>query len=164
MLYPVLPRPTWHNPLFRGNGGRLADFTHSELPHGRFNKMTISINPHLFDVPTRHPNTKILIKQRICSYCMNTRYTKQIPPLRMDAEITDAQIAALVDMNEAQQREARRNDVESVLEEAKKKGVYKKRGSDGWRGPSERIANQRRKKEDLTGPGKKADTKLDVLD
>ncbi|GKE85598.1 hypothetical protein Tco_1559340 [Tanacetum coccineum] len=66
----------------------------------------------------------------------------------MGAEIADAEIAALADMNEVEEREARRKDDERVLEEAKKKGVYRKRGAGGWRGPSERISNQRRKKED----------------
>ena len=70
----------------------------------------------------------------------------------MGDEITDAEIAALADMNEAEEREARRKDAERVLEEAKKKGVYRKRGASGWRGPSERIANQRRKKENPNGP------------
>ncbi|GKD85163.1 hypothetical protein Tco_1356317, partial [Tanacetum coccineum] len=78
----------------------------------------------------------------------------------MGADITDAEIAALADMNEAEEREARRKDAERVLEEAKRKGVYRKRGACGWRGPSERIANQRRKKEDPNGPGKKPDTAL----
>ncbi|GKD23290.1 hypothetical protein Tco_1224993 [Tanacetum coccineum] len=72
----------------------------------------------------------------------------------MGADITDAEIAALADMNEAEEREARRKDAERVLEEAKRKGVYRKRGAGGWRGPSERIANQKRKKEDPNGPGK----------
>ncbi|GKG32595.1 hypothetical protein Tco_0430105, partial [Tanacetum coccineum] len=56
----------------------------------------------------------------------------------MGAEITDAEIAALADMNEVEERETRRKDAERVLEEAKKKRVYRKRGADG-RGPSERI-------------------------
>ncbi|GJT11325.1 hypothetical protein Tco_0858367 [Tanacetum coccineum] len=82
----------------------------------------------------------------------------------MGAEITDAEIAALADMNEVEEREARRKDVERVLEEEKKKGVYRKRCAGGWRGPSERITNQRRKKDDHNGPGKKPDTTLDVSD
>ncbi|GJY07676.1 hypothetical protein Tco_0374730 [Tanacetum coccineum] len=82
----------------------------------------------------------------------------------MGVEITDAEIAALADMNEVKEREARRKDAERVFEEAKKKGVYRKRGAGGWRGPSERIANQRRKKEDPNGPGNKPDTPLDVSD
>ncbi|GKE08155.1 hypothetical protein Tco_1411706 [Tanacetum coccineum] len=82
----------------------------------------------------------------------------------MGADITDAEIVALADMNEAEEREARRKDAERVLEEAKRKGVYRKRGAGGLRGPSERIANQRRKKEDPNGPGKKPDTALDVSD
>ncbi|GJW38904.1 RNA-directed DNA polymerase, eukaryota, reverse transcriptase zinc-binding domain protein [Tanacetum coccineum] len=40
---------------------------------------------------------------------------------RMGAEITDAEIAALADMNEAEEREARRKDAERVLEEAKRR-------------------------------------------
>ncbi|GJT81342.1 hypothetical protein Tco_1055684 [Tanacetum coccineum] len=39
----------------------------------------------------------------------------------MGADITDAEIAALADMNEEEEREARRKDVERVLEKAKKK-------------------------------------------
>ncbi|GJZ84812.1 pentatricopeptide repeat-containing protein [Tanacetum coccineum] len=66
----------------------------------------------------------------------------------MGVEIVDAEIVALADMNEVEEREARRKDDERVLKEAKKKEVYRKRGAGGWRGPSERIANQRRKKED----------------
>nr|GEY90602.1 hypothetical protein [Tanacetum cinerariifolium] len=80
----------------------------------------------------------------------------------MGAEIIDAEIAALADMNEVNKREARRKDAEWVLEEAKKMGVYGKRGVGGWRGPSQRIANQRRKKEYPNGPRKKPDTTLDV--
>ncbi|GJZ18222.1 splicing factor [Tanacetum coccineum] len=74
-----------------------------------------------------------------------------VEQMRMDAEITDAEITALADMNEAGEREARRKDAERVLEEAKKKGVYRKRGAGGWRGPFKRIANQMRKKEDPNG-------------
>ncbi|GJV15228.1 hypothetical protein Tco_1360551, partial [Tanacetum coccineum] len=61
------------------------------------------------------------------------------------------------DMNEAEKREAkeaRRKDAERVLEEAKKKGVFRKRGVGGWRGPSKRIANQKGKREDPNGPEK----------
>nr|GEW48900.1 zinc finger BED domain-containing protein RICESLEEPER 2 [Tanacetum cinerariifolium] len=82
----------------------------------------------------------------------------------MSAEITDAEIAALAYMNEVEEREARRKDAERVLEEAKKMEVYRKRGAGGWRGPSQRIANQRRKKENPNGSGKKPDTSLDVSD
>ncbi|GKE55868.1 hypothetical protein Tco_1495053, partial [Tanacetum coccineum] len=49
----------------------------------------------------------------------------------MGADITDAEIAALADMNEEEEREARRKDVERVLEKAKRKGVYKKKGAGG---------------------------------
>nr|GEW41282.1 putative reverse transcriptase domain-containing protein [Tanacetum cinerariifolium] len=60
--------------------------------------------------------------------------------IKMDAEITNAEIVALVDIKEAKEREVRRKHAEKVLEEAKKKGFYRKRGTGGRRGPSERIA------------------------
>nr|GEV80701.1 RNA-directed DNA polymerase, eukaryota, reverse transcriptase zinc-binding domain protein [Tanacetum cinerariifolium] len=46
----------------------------------------------------------------------------------MGAEITEAEITAPADMNEVEEIETRRKDAEKVLEETKKKGVYKKRG------------------------------------
>ncbi|GJT81344.1 hypothetical protein Tco_1055686 [Tanacetum coccineum] len=49
----------------------------------------------------------------------------------MGVDITDAEIAALADMNEEEEREAKRKDVERVLEKAKRKGVYRKRGAGG---------------------------------
>ncbi|GKB84407.1 hypothetical protein Tco_0956679 [Tanacetum coccineum] len=76
----------------------------------------------------------------------------------------DVEIAALADMNEAEERKARRKDAERVLEEAKKKGVYRKRGASGFKGPYERLKNQMRKKEDPNGPGKQPETTLDVSD
>ncbi|GJV98926.1 hypothetical protein Tco_1554178 [Tanacetum coccineum] len=79
----------------------------------------------------------------------------------VDPSSADPRIAA---MNGNRREKPRRKDAERVLEEAKRKGVYRKRGACGWRGPSERIANQRRKKEDPNGPGKKPDTALDVSD
>ncbi|GJZ25238.1 UvrD-like helicase, ATP-binding domain, P-loop containing nucleoside triphosphate hydrolase [Tanacetum coccineum] len=66
-------------------------------------------------------------------------------------------------MNEAEERKARRKDAERVLEEAKKKGVYRKRGASGFKGPYERLKNQMRKKEDPNGPGKQPETTLDFV-
>ncbi|GKD56776.1 hypothetical protein Tco_1290163 [Tanacetum coccineum] len=82
---------------------------------------------------------------------------------RMDAEITDAKIVALSEMNEVEEREAIRKDGERVLEDAKRMGVYRKRGAGGFREPSERIRNQKKKKEDPNGLGKQPDTTLDSL-
>ncbi|GKG37915.1 hypothetical protein Tco_0457138 [Tanacetum coccineum] len=82
----------------------------------------------------------------------------------MDAKIIDAEIIALSEMNEAEEREAIRKDGERVLEEAKRMGVYRKRGARGFREPSERIRNQKKKKEDPNCLGKQPDTTLDVSD
>ncbi|GJY18926.1 hypothetical protein Tco_0390417, partial [Tanacetum coccineum] len=49
----------------------------------------------------------------------------------MGVDITDAEIATLAGMNEEREREARRKDAERVLEQAKRKGVYRKGGAGG---------------------------------
>ncbi|GKB39011.1 multidrug resistance-associated protein 5, partial [Tanacetum coccineum] len=86
------------------------------------------------------------------------------PIFRQGIILMDAEIAAVADMNEAEERKARRKDAGRVLEKAKKKGVYRKRGTSGFKGPYERIKNQMRKKEDPNGPGKQPETALDVSD
>ncbi|GJV67148.1 hypothetical protein Tco_1482657 [Tanacetum coccineum] len=45
----------------------------------------------------------------------------------------------------ATSKEIRQKDTKRVLEQAKKMGVYRKRGSNGWRGLSQRIQNQKRR-------------------
>nr|GEZ91089.1 hypothetical protein [Tanacetum cinerariifolium] len=97
---------------------------------------------------------KIITKQDVTTQ-QDQNHNKSDGNLSMGAEITDVEIAALADMNEVEERKARRKDVERVHEEARKMGVYRKRGAGGWRGPSKRIENQRRKKKDPNGPGKK---------
>ena len=54
------------------------------------------------------------------------------------------------------------SETERVLEQPKKMGVFRKRGLDGWRGPSQRITNQKMKNEDPNWPEKKPETALDV--
>ena len=86
---------------------------------------------------------------------------------RQDTEITDAEIAQLAEITEAEdkaRRDANRKYNERILEDAKKAGLYRKRGADGFRGPSERIKNQKRKKIDPNAPGHHPDTALDVSD
>ncbi|GKA16977.1 hypothetical protein Tco_0696814 [Tanacetum coccineum] len=119
-------------------------------------------DPHT--VPSAYPSVSYT---NVADSASNQSFTGLLNTMeqhRMDAEITDAEIFALADMNEAEEREARRKDGERVLEEAKRMGVYRKRGACRLRGPYERIRNQKRKKEDLNGPGKQPDTTLDVSD
>ncbi|GJV70635.1 hypothetical protein Tco_1490630 [Tanacetum coccineum] len=75
-------------------------------------------------------------------------------------------VNAVAKMTEAgkETKESRQKDAERVIKQANKMRVYKKRGVDGWRGPSEIIANQMRKKEDPNGPGKQPETTLDVYE
>ena len=83
---------------------------------------------------------------------------------RQDTEITDAEIAQLAEITEAEdkaRRAANRKYNERILEDAKKAGLFRKRGADGFRGPSERIKNQKRKL-DPNAPGQQPDTALDV--
>ncbi|GJV98275.1 hypothetical protein Tco_1553527 [Tanacetum coccineum] len=44
-----------------------------------------------------------------------------------------------VEQQEKKAKQIKKNDAERVLKQAKKMGVYRKRGVDGWRGPSQRI-------------------------
>ncbi|GJR57477.1 hypothetical protein Tco_1499639 [Tanacetum coccineum] len=74
----------------------------------------------------------------------------------------DDEITALADIRKAEERAARRKDVERVLEDAKMIGVYSNRRANGFRGPSEWIRNQKRKKEDPNCPGKQPDLTLDA--
>ncbi|GKE34244.1 hypothetical protein Tco_1453566, partial [Tanacetum coccineum] len=76
----------------------------------------------------------------------------------------DLSVDSSADPALTEEREARRKDVERVLEEANKIGVYKKRGTGGFREPSKRIKNQKRKKEDSNGPGTNPNITLDVSD
>lgn len=72
----------------------------------------------------------------------------------------------LAELNEAEEkakREANRKDHEKALDIAKRCGLYRKRGPDGFRGPSERIRNQK-KKQDPNAPGHHPDRALDVSD
>ncbi|GKE53794.1 hypothetical protein Tco_1488950, partial [Tanacetum coccineum] len=48
------------------------------------------------------------------------------------------QINEVAQMTKAEKaaKESRQKDAENVLEQAKKMGVYRKKGADGWRGPS----------------------------
>ncbi|GJZ31361.1 zinc finger BED domain-containing protein RICESLEEPER 2 [Tanacetum coccineum] len=125
-----------------------------------------SADPHI--VPNVDPHTDqsadpSVSNTNVADPASNQSFTRLLNT-RMDVEITDVKIVALSEMNKAKEREAIRKDGEKVLEEAKRMGVYRKRGAGGFREPSERIRNQKKKKEDLNGLGKQPDTTLDVLD
>ncbi|PWA42602.1 hypothetical protein CTI12_AA542960 [Artemisia annua] len=92
-----------------------------------------------------------------------TGLLQRVEQQRNDSEITDAEITQLAELNEVEdkaRRAANRKYNQRIIEDAKKAGLYRKRGADGFRGPSERIKNQKRKI-DPNAPGHHPDTALD---
>ncbi|PWA79084.1 hypothetical protein CTI12_AA209650 [Artemisia annua] len=93
-----------------------------------------------------------------------TGLLQRVGKQRNDSDITDAEITQLAELNEAEdraRRAANRKYNQRIIEDAKKAGLYRKRGADGFRGPSERIRNQKRKL-DPNAPGHHPDTALDI--